>query len=270
MNSSNHHTIIPPSSEGLKRASIPVITRSVPPASKDPEQKRLQLLKRAMVFRKILLLNDGRDKILKCAQYSAKLLLWAYLSNNTDSHAKATKIATQFSIARKIVRLGHWLEPLNDHFELLAKDGALFNPTTDNWLRLLTPFYIWVSIMNDISDDIVCIGKMGLIDKAWVDWATPISDKLWFSTIFFDVYENMHASKKLSYAIQQTREEQEKSKLLLKMHVQRVSLLKLFMDLVFCTVDVFQLGGRASDGWQVVSGLLAAFLGTYKLYIKNK
>ena len=52
--------------------------------------------------------------------------------------------------------------------------------------------------------------------------------------------------------------------------MQRITLMKLFADFIFCSIDVFELGGRISDGWQISAGLVAAILGTFKLYLKNK
>ncbi|KAL2913123.1 hypothetical protein HK105_207360 [Polyrhizophydium stewartii] len=55
-----------------------------------------------------------------------------------------------------------------------------------------------------------------------------------------------------------------------KIWTQRVSFAKLLTDFMFYTIDVFEMGDRVSDGWQAVSGLVAALLGTCKLYRKHK
>ncbi|KAI8924199.1 peroxisomal biogenesis factor 11-domain-containing protein [Entophlyctis helioformis] len=234
------------------------------------------LLFRAMVFRKILLLNDGRDKVLKCFQYTAKVLLWCLITDAKrfpGSHTRASIIASQFSTTRKIIRLGHWLEPLNDHLAL-AKDGYVkLSPSmsvSDKTIRVLAPLAAWLGIINDISDDIVCVGKLGLVDKAWVKWATPISDRLWYASIFIDLHEAANGLRKLRYAMQQTTDAVERAKIQAKVTMQYVTLAKLSMDFVFCSVDVFELGDRVSDGWQAVTGFAAAILGTYKLYVKHK
>jgi hypothetical protein len=55
--------------------------------------------------------------------------------------------------------------------------------------------------------------------------------------------------------------------------MDRISLVKLLADYIFCTIDVLHLGERWSvpqtaDGLQAGSGLVAALLGTLKLYLK--
>nr|KAJ3419475.1 hypothetical protein HK105_006907 [Polyrhizophydium stewartii] len=231
---------------------------------------------RMLVFRKILLLNDGRDKVLKCFQYTAKVLLWCYLTDPKRfplAHDRASKIAAQFSITRKIVRLGHWLESYNDHLEL-AKEGlftvdASLSPA-ERTARLLAPLSAWIGIVNDLSDDVVCIGKMGLIDKSWVKWATPISDRCWYMSIFIDLHANVTGTRKLLRAHAAATDPAERAKIADKLWTQRISFAKLLADFMFCTIDVFEMGDRVSDGWQAVSGLVAALLGTCKLYRKHK
>jgi hypothetical protein len=52
--------------------------------------------------------------------------------------------------------------------------------------------------------------KMRVLDKKWIEIATPISDRFWFSTIFIDMHElvinnlilNVYTLTKLSEKVQ--------------------------------------------------------------------
>ena len=89
---------------------------------------------RLLVFRKVLLLTDGRDKSLKLIQYLSKLLIWAQVLNGKQIK-RATNLASQLSLTRKIIRLAHWLDSVND----------LANLKQMNWYPL---FYAFNSILN--------------------------------------------------------------------------------------------------------------------------
>ena len=137
---------------------------------------------------------------------------------------------------------------------------------------------------------------LGVIDEGWGKTCTPISDRLWWASIFLDTRELLRdraaAHSKLTNIIakiDEVKRKQEsdaletyeelmldlcaqKDKLETKIHVFDISACKLCADFMFCTIDVFDLNKRLrlSDGWQVFSGLSAALLGTWKLYIKSQ
>ncbi|KAK5670911.1 hypothetical protein QVD99_002681 [Batrachochytrium dendrobatidis] len=238
------------------------------------------LLFRVMVFRKILLINDGRDKVLKCAQYAAKLLLWLYFSKDSKTHSitqtQASKIASHFSLARKIIRLGHWLEPINDHMNL-SKEGLLTIPKGlslgDQHVRMMAPLNAWIGILNDIADDVICLSKMGVLPQLpekWLQRTTAISDRCWYASIFIDAHAGYHSMLELHRKVDSASDPVQQQVLKDKLFMQRVSMLKLAMDFAFCSIDVFHLGDKVDDGLQVVTGFTAALLGTFKLYRKLK
>ena len=107
-----------------------------------------------------------------------------------------------------------------------------------------------------------------MLDKPWLDFCTPLSDRLWDAGIFIDVHANITDYKQLSANHEKEVDKAAKEKLASKMFISRISLVKLISDFVFCTIDVFHLD--VNGGVQAVSGLTAALLGTYKLYIKHK
>ncbi|KAJ3117349.1 hypothetical protein HDU96_007139 [Phlyctochytrium bullatum] len=290
---------------------------------------------RLMVFRKILLLNDGRDKLLKVVQYGSKAVLHLNLIEKLAAALEAAgmavpallrvagdgkgdkapmvgrleKLISHLSMARKIVRLAHVLEPVDtlvgfagdpEQLALVApfmfrakQPPASFAARVLAWGTLLGGV---IGIVNDLSDDAICLAKMGVLDKQWSKTCTPVSDRMWFASIFIDTHEIVQDVVALKAKLRKLRarrreleagatekmvpeavaEEVKKvaadeKKVTDKLFYHRVSLAKLGADFVFCTIDVFQLGekGLVSDGWQVYSGLTAAILGTIKLYLKN-
>ncbi|KAJ3280844.1 hypothetical protein HDU76_009071 [Blyttiomyces sp. JEL0837] len=289
---------------------------------------------RLMVIRKILLINDGRDKVLKVIQYGAKAVLWLQLiehisalasnlktklppsqarmldllldssvSDPNDKEKKPKRQSTQsrlqkliphLSMARKIVRLFHFLEPFNELCEFNYSD---LHPSSSTLTRSQFRLH-WISlvahiagIVNDVSDDAIAFSKMGILEKSWATWCTPISDRLWMLSIFIDVHEISVGWIGLSGRLRElnrrlkavgggsekdSAERQgfliEKQKIMQKLHVYRLSLIKLSADFVFCFYDVAGLGDRGgwNEGWQVFSGLTAACFGTWKLFVKHK
>ena len=225
-------------------------------------------LEKFMVLRRILLLNDGRDKVLKVIQYTAKFLLWSYLKDGSWLE-KSKKWAAQLSISRKIIRLFHWLEPIQDSIDL-SKQGMQLSGLSgpERRVKLLAPLMALNSICNDLSDDLICLSKIGVIDKKWIDRCTPLSDRLWFFGIFMDLYENRVVHHSLQKKLKSETDPSKANALQSKLGMQQISFLKLCCDFILCFIDVFLLGDRVSDGYQASAGLLAALFGTYKIYVK--
>lgn len=216
-----------------------------------------------LIWRRILLLTDGRDKLLKIAQYSSKVLLWKVLTvPKSAAQAKAKLLVSHLSLARKIIRLAHFLEPLKDGLDLINE-----KPDFSSLAAKLAPLNVVIGILNDLSDDAICLGKMGMIDSWWIEKCTPVSDRLWYMSIFIDLHSNVLDMKKLEVKYLKEEDQKAKEALKQKLLMARVSFVKLMMDFIFCTVDVFQL--KVSDGVQACAGFFAALLGTYKLYKKN-
>ncbi|CAG8679112.1 16701_t:CDS:2, partial [Cetraspora pellucida] len=115
----------------------------------------------------------------------------------------------------------------------------------------------FVGIMNDIFDDLYCLGKINVLDKSVAKWAEPIAIKFWFFSICLDIHETL-------FKIWQTNEKIKKAnsgeteKHNQKLYWLNVSLVKLFMDFLFCGYDFFEY--TFSDGVQAVSGLMAGIL----------
>lgn len=184
-----------------------------------------------LIIKQILATTDGRDKLFKVIQYSLKMNNW--LKNSKSSVA----LISHLSLARKMIRLLHGLDPL---LELNSDSFLNVDATTINNI---------FSLLSDTADDVICLGKLKVFDDKWIDMATPISDRSWFITIILDIHD-------LLKSIQQE-----------PTYIKKISLVKLLCDLIFCSIDVFKLD--VSPGWQNITGLVSGSIGTYKLIQKK-
>ncbi|KAJ3158715.1 hypothetical protein HDU86_002680 [Geranomyces michiganensis] len=244
-------------------------------------------LMHTLIIRRVLLLTDGRDKVMKCIQYFLKTVLWAELLTAKGAHPRLHNAAKQtvshFSTARKIMRLLYWLNSLDELVSLASPDehpGPTATRTQVVRHRLAVLNAI-LGIVNGWADDVVVAGKMGIIEKPLYNTATVLADRLWWVTVIIDLHENYHAGRDLRKKLRSAQKElalvgdaagagTKVAEIKSKAAMHRVSLVKLLADFMFCSIDVFQLGDRGiNDGWQAVSGLTAACLGTYKVWRKH-
>ena len=251
----------------MSRTIDPQEFTKLPPLPPAPKQPKLHALVKfsivkLLVLRKILLLTDGRDKLMKVVQYGSKLLLWKIFVSENNVNKRLGSLSTQFSITRKILRLGHFMEPFNDSLSII-KDPVFLDTQ-----QRLAPLNCALSFINDLVDDGICLSKIGVMDKSWTQRLTYYSDRLWYSTIFIDIHSNIMGMLELFKKRDDEKSMELKNQISYKIFMQQISLYKLLADFAFCSVDVFDL--QVSPGVQHLSGFIAALLGTFKLYVKNK
>ncbi|TPX61996.1 hypothetical protein CcCBS67573_g08876 [Chytriomyces confervae] len=139
------------------------------------------LFLRFIIFRKLLLLSDGRDKIFKVIQYASKILLWSqFLSNlgknypsfETQTRKSLSSLIPHLSILRKLVRTGNAMAPI----ETLCRGG-----NASNWFTFLNTIN---SLFTSLADDGVTLSKVGITqpNPFFITWA----DRLWLVGIGFD------------------------------------------------------------------------------------
>jgi hypothetical protein len=135
-------------------------------------------------------------------QYFCKLvLLYAFVHPQNKIRFPAIRdrlshLVGAFSTARKIIRLGHAVEPYADlhpilaatSFRSLLTGGPRRVIPTDNILSTLNNT---LSVLNDCSDDVVCLSKIGVLDKTTGKRFEPISNWLWLTCIALDLYAGM-------------------------------------------------------------------------------
>ncbi|KXS12402.1 hypothetical protein M427DRAFT_34777 [Gonapodya prolifera JEL478] len=253
--------------------------------------------------------------ILKLPQYVVKTILWTNSLERwgVDKHVVATvtppakQLASNFSNARKIIRLLHWTEPLGELYEvyrqhdfdvrrILAAPIGSKSYDARHFLRIISFFQlVWVvfsshrlphlngyqtnsqflSTANDMSDDLACLGRIGAIPKSYQSQFEPISARLWFTGISLDIHALLHhlngtyqkRHSLLSGAEKTQQARDDIKKLDWSLFMLRLQLIKLLADGVFCWCDVNPATPNA-DGLQTVSGLVSGVLSLFRLYVK--
>ncbi|KAF9913225.1 hypothetical protein BX616_010132 [Lobosporangium transversale] len=249
------------------------------------------------IIREISEALDGRDKMIKVVQYFAKVFLWLFLSNPVQYKVLATRIkalAKQFSTTRKVFRLGHFVDPLASVLMLavtlktnVSKHGlrrtVMTKPATQTWRNSvrdrLGSLNTVLGFVQDISDDIYCLGAIGVLDRDFTDKAEPWSNRLWMMGVSIDLHENLQSIRDVKEQIKaleskihssdKEEEEEERAKavaqhlkLRTKLHWLQVTTVKLGGDFLFCAYD--NLHCSFSDGFQAVTGLISGIAGAYK------
>jgi len=222
---------------------------------------------------------DGRDKTIKVVQYFAKVFLWLFLSNTKQYKVLADRVkalAKQFSTTRKVLRLGHFVDPLSAVLTLAAtlsmnyqKKGSLaavmrkpcnqtWRDTTRERLGMLSSV---LGFCQDISDDIYCLGVIGVLDRSFSDKAEPWSNRLWMIGVSIDLHENLQSImdvRRQIKTLEKTKEileEKEQARcatlaqLSNKLHWLQVTTVKLGGDFMFCGKEVWTHVCYFCSGW---------------------
>jgi hypothetical protein len=192
---------------------------------------------------------------------------------------RTQNIVSSFSTARKIIRLGHVLEPWSELWPTLLALYQLYGPgrrsndattqslkqklwSVDSMLSLVNSL---LSCLNDVSDDVVALAKIGVIDKPLGQRFEPVSNWLWLSCIALDLYAAVSTYKQILIKKQKDGgvDSAESSS---KEVIMRIQILKLFGDLGFCSYDVLDM--KFSPLFQATCALISGYMGMYKLYLK--
>ena len=218
------------------------------------------------IIREISDLVDGRDKTIKVIQYFAKVIIWLFLSNPKQYKVLADRVKAltkQFSNTRKVLRLGHFVDPLATVLHLCAtlsmnyrRQGSLaavmrkshdqtWRSTVRDRLGMLNSV---LGFCQDISDDIYCLGVIGVLDRSFADKAEPWSNRLWMVGVSIDLHENLQSIMDVrrqiktleNSKIEDTTAEHEESRRVKltqlgnKLHWLQVTTVKLGGDFLFC------------------------------------
>ncbi|KAI8802110.1 hypothetical protein BJ742DRAFT_834611 [Cladochytrium replicatum] len=160
---------------------------------------------RVLAMHHALILTDGRDKMFKLTQFSARMILWSaatlrpQLQQFLESYGKDVEvpdlpvplqkrlnsIVAAMSLTRKVIRTFHWLEPIEKMVEV---DPAVY---PDDRVRhnMLVINHI-VGTACNVADDINCLAKIGVLSSKTGKLWGPRASQLWFTCIWLDLYEN--------------------------------------------------------------------------------
>ncbi|KAF8938150.1 Peroxisomal membrane protein PMP27 [Haplosporangium gracile] len=247
------------------------------------------------IIREISDVVDGRDKTIKVIQYFAKVFLWLFLSNPKQYAVLTTRLkalAKQFSTTRKVLRLGHFIDPMASVLTLAVALRSNLRKQGLRWTLDKAPSQKWgntlrdrlghlntvLGFVQDISDDIYCLGVIGVLDKNFADKAEPWSNRLWMVGVTIDLHENLQTIRDVRKQIKALEAQMaieggqdaerdiscqaQHLKLTTKLHWLKVTTVKLGGDFLFCGYD--NLHCSFSDGFQAVTGFISGLAGAYK------
>jgi len=216
------------------------------------------------VFRDVLLLTEGRDKVVKLLQYASRLLLLLSVAPTK----RLRPFISQMSMTRKVIKLGHGIYP---YLELGQK------------LETLARIRAWIEFVNDFWDDVYCLSRIGVIRNAAIqrlseDWA----NRAWMLGILMDLHALLEKRATLrqstvpavhgaSLKVQLQVNDVQKTGVNLQTELfwLDVSIAKLLADFGFCgmsmsdipltiAIDVFDF--HVHEGYQSVLGFASALM----------
>jgi hypothetical protein len=242
------------SSSKAPAASSRALAFATPAPAETKTAKGIALLVIHAALVKMLAEADGRDKVMKIIQYAAKIVLYHQLvAASSPSSKRLSALASHFSITRKILRLGHWVEELPNAVAVVKGEKALYNAEKGGiqWSNVSSV----LGVVNDLVDDSLCLRSMGILAPSPVAarFLEKLSASLWMSGIFIDLAAAVRSLANAQSPRQRT--------------AQGIVTAKLIADLAFCSYDLceFSTGSKAVP---VYSAGAAALLGTYRKWTK--
>ncbi|PVG04153.1 hypothetical protein CPB86DRAFT_778404 [Serendipita vermifera] len=260
------------------------------------------------VWREIFLTSTGRDKALKLIQYSIRVYLLFHLRSSkyfrrqpqkaweADMITGLQKAYGGLSLSRKCMILFNWLGPLSNIStpESLpatsSKGPAKSHPQPFLRKMLHSPPPVLLDLLCGLSDDLATFYKLGLVPRRIGQRAESLADWCWFAGTLVDLvevgvelsvigsaitdiqgrlYTESMSNPAATTTTGQATDEEELVKLRRQQYWCRVQRMKLLMDLIFVSYDVFHLK-KYSDVAKSFSGLASAVLSSMKLYDKHQ
>ncbi|WVW82723.1 hypothetical protein I302_104734 [Kwoniella bestiolae CBS 10118] len=242
---------------GLSTSPSP-LPSTVPPISGSGKGKKDDGPISVRVLAGVMDSSKGRDKVLKCIQYSLRTYLYLLslisrikpLSPWFKSNSKRMKIAISgLSLTRKCLLLLNPLHPLSD---LLSHEPM--SP------RTLVGHLI--DLFSALSDDIYCLAKLGLIGKKTGNVADVWANRFWLLTTIMGLYK-LHLKTIPKIANSSSSTEKRRAELSEAKWTNR----KLLSDLAFVSYDVFELNFPIiEEPMKCFTGLLSGLISAFKLY----
>ena len=195
-------------------------------------------------------------------------------------------IIAAFSIARKCLRLGHAIEPMQSISDTVQQWQQKQEQDQTSAKRYLLVWMLTsmsarqkrqllndsLSALNDLSDDVICLIKIGALSKQkWnIVFYERLSTYLWLTCIMLDIFEfqtqnGIYRTLALPDIYGKKTDDIESATVTVKQQLQRFSILKLFADLGFCIYDLLMIDGSQV---QTLCGFSAAYCGVMKLILK--
>lgn len=259
------------------------------------------------IWKELLTTAYGRDKTFKLMQYSLRLYVLFHTTISASAAFSGTKRTWEpelfkrldtaiggFSLTRKCLILFNWLAPLNTILTQHTNDPfggpkSKSKPLLHTFLHTSPP--VLLELVNAAADDIYTFSRLGLIGKRTGERAGKFADWCWFVSTLVNLVENtversvileqqhqvesrlydesMLGATNKSNPTANKLDRKELERLQRQDYWIKISRMKLFMDLIFVSYNVFRLK-RAKSSVQTFTGLAAAVLSTAKLYDRHK
>ncbi|KAI9229134.1 MAG: peroxisomal biogenesis factor 11 [Piptocephalis tieghemiana] len=223
---------------------------------------------------RFLKVSDGRDKTMKLVQYTLKLVLLSHLRSPKHEllRTRLSALVSSFSTTRKILRLAHVLEPIEELRETWVKGQPKGLRRYDLIRWYLGTLSAFLGVWNDLFDDIYCLAKIKVLSAQAGEWAERRSLYCWMGSIVLDVHENMAQQQVLTQRIHHLSKispegDEERFKLENKLYWLRISLVKFLADGFFCGYDL--ANASWSERAYITSGWFSGVMSTYKLWVKT-
>ncbi|KIM27585.1 hypothetical protein M408DRAFT_330017 [Serendipita vermifera MAFF 305830] len=270
-----------------------------------PISRRSKAVRAIEVWREMFSSSNGRDKALKLIQYSIRVYLFFHLRSSkyirrqpqkaweADMITGLGKAYAGLSLSRKCMIMFNWLAPLSTISapDSLPSSKGPGRPKQQPLLRKLlhSPPPVLLDLLCGLADDLATFYKLGLVPQRIGQRAESLADWCWFSGTLVDLvevgvelsvvggaiseiegrlYRESMSTPGAATTSGQATDEVELTKLRRQQYWSRVQQLKLFMDLIFVSYDVFHLK-KYSDAVKSFSGLASAVLSSMKLYDKH-
>ncbi|ETW84326.1 hypothetical protein HETIRDRAFT_425732 [Heterobasidion irregulare TC 32-1] len=247
------------------------------------------------IWREMLKTSNGRDKAFALITKKNRLGGRASQTLGVDC---ISRIEAQ---SRKCLILFNWLSPLTS---IMAEHSAapIYPPDRPSNMKESTPrpllhtFLhapppVLLELVNAFADDIATFSKLGLLGKRTGDRAGRIADCCWFASTLVNLVENgversiiLNSQREVESRLfadsmtgatakstpRNTKiDETELQRLQRQDHWLQMNRIKLIMDLMFVSYDVFKLK-RGKDTVKTFTGLASAVLSSAKLYDRHR
>lgn len=251
----------------------PVLIPSTPNSKgkgKAKDVDRPNLFRSVSVLASMVETSNGRDKVLKCIQYSARTYLYIHVLIGIFRKAPPAQrrhidrlrtMISGLSLTRKCLLLFNFLAPLSH----LLSDDPIPGPTFMTHI---------ISLFSGLADDTFCLSRLGVVSKRRGQWADKWSNRLWLLTSVIGLTKLYTTQLPiLTSLVQIGRHEtdinDEKTSTSRKALQDAVwTARKLWCDVVFASYDVFSLQ-LLKEPVLCATGLTAGLISTSKLYEKH-
>ncbi|KAI0723353.1 hypothetical protein C8Q76DRAFT_392312 [Earliella scabrosa] len=214
----------------------------------------------------------------------------------TELTKRLTSAIAGFSLTRKCLILFNWLPPLTSILDQHQQESYVSGSKKGKRKPLLHTFLhapppVLLEFVNGLADDAATFSRLGILGKRSGEQAARLADWCWFASTLVNLVENsversvildlQHTVESRLYAESMSGttaksnpsanklDEKELGRLQRQDYWIQVTRLKLLMDLIFVSYDVFRLK-RAKGQVQTFAGLASALLSTAKLYDRHK